>query len=283
MNPASGVDFPQDLIYPILFYVKDLNFLWTDCREVSREFARAAERVFLVRHLQRTRLTINLGIFSPFLPPNMSKNMPMGTCPALQGGKIALSSSFTFSRLDPTNPSRAIFADIDLCESEFEEELESRLRLRLGLGRERMPQRSQLAVHIRRDWINDTALPGFALNLDGEKPEVSFEWHGMCSALFREERKLDRSAAWVEGRKPYIDEMRQRVDDGEMGEMELMRELMGQYGKMTDKNRKDIRRERIAREVKEREGIEYQWRENEDTRVLEDLKNLRWIVLWNRP
>lgn len=51
---------PSDLFYPILLSFdcksSDLVFLWTTCREVSRDFKNAIERVFMYRHLEETSL-----------------------------------------------------------------------------------------------------------------------------------------------------------------------------------------------------------------------------------
>lgn len=54
-----------DVAYYILLYVgvelKDLTWLWATCREVSRPFKDAVERVFITKHLKRTSLSTNLG------------------------------------------------------------------------------------------------------------------------------------------------------------------------------------------------------------------------------
>ncbi|GLB42532.1 hypothetical protein LshimejAT787_1105470 [Lyophyllum shimeji] len=42
-----------------MFHVKDLLYLWTTCRAVSRAFARAAEQVFINKHLRKTWLKID--------------------------------------------------------------------------------------------------------------------------------------------------------------------------------------------------------------------------------
>lgn len=61
---STGLDslaIPADLFYNILYHVKDLTFLWTSCREVSTDFKRAVERVFITKHLRKTWLKFDGG------------------------------------------------------------------------------------------------------------------------------------------------------------------------------------------------------------------------------
>ncbi|KAK0494033.1 hypothetical protein EDD18DRAFT_379479 [Armillaria luteobubalina] len=71
--------------------VKDLTFLWINCRQVSRNFKEAVERVFVIKHLKKTWILID--------PSEWYSE---------DHGKVFLASEFKFPRIDPTNPSRAI-------------------------------------------------------------------------------------------------------------------------------------------------------------------------------
>lgn len=59
--------FSPNVLHNILMFsgttVEDMTWLWTTCREVSREFKDAAERVFVSRHLKRISLFIDAGKF----------------------------------------------------------------------------------------------------------------------------------------------------------------------------------------------------------------------------
>lgn len=57
----DGHEFPSDLFYNVLYHIKDLTFLWTDCRLVSLAFKDAAERVLIKRHLPKAWLLIDGG------------------------------------------------------------------------------------------------------------------------------------------------------------------------------------------------------------------------------
>lgn len=58
--PSRG--FSVDVFYNILMFIgvktRNLVFLWTTCREVSREFKDTAERVFVSRHIKKPFLKI---------------------------------------------------------------------------------------------------------------------------------------------------------------------------------------------------------------------------------
>lgn len=39
----------------------DLTYLWTECRNISKLFRQEVERVFVAKHLPKTRIQFNLG------------------------------------------------------------------------------------------------------------------------------------------------------------------------------------------------------------------------------
>ncbi|KAK0214071.1 hypothetical protein IW262DRAFT_1466625 [Armillaria fumosa] len=87
-------EIPPDIFYEIIlkYGVKDLSFLWINCRQVSRNFKEAVERVFVIKHLKKTWIHIDPGEWY-----------------SEDHGEVFLASEFKFSRLDPTNPARAIY------------------------------------------------------------------------------------------------------------------------------------------------------------------------------
>lgn len=54
---------PVDVYYNILYRMRDLPWLWTTCRAVSRDFRAAVELVFIRHHLPKTGLGIDCGRF----------------------------------------------------------------------------------------------------------------------------------------------------------------------------------------------------------------------------
>ncbi|KAF8069321.1 hypothetical protein FPV67DRAFT_1669327 [Lyophyllum atratum] len=263
MASRSDLDFPHDLFYPILHYVKDMTFLWTDCRAVSRDFSQAAERIFIEKHLKnKTWLAVDCGMWR-----------------SQKYGKVYLACDFQFDRFDPSNPARAIFADKGKCVPEYRPELISRLRSRLAYGNP--AHNPKILVQIRRE-VNDTAVPGLEVDYDGL--EMSVEWKSMISAFLREEKEYSRrNAEWAESKKPSLRETRARIDGGELGEMEAIEKLLHMFGNMIHDTRKDLRRERICREVLEKDGVEWTWHGNEDARALEKLKDQRAALGWGEP
>ncbi|PBL04314.1 hypothetical protein ARMGADRAFT_1070782 [Armillaria gallica] len=109
----------SDIFYEILLHsrVKELSFFWITCRQVSRSFKDAVEHVFITKHLNKTWIRIDAGIWH-----------------SSEHGKVFLASEFKFFRLDPANPSRAIFGKYDECHEDFREELARRLSQMLKNG-----------------------------------------------------------------------------------------------------------------------------------------------------
>lgn len=181
-------------------------------------------------------------------------------CYSKKYGKVMLSARFESGQIDPTNPARAIFTDTD-CEPEMREILAKRLRSELEYGNP--AHEPKIMVHLRRDWINDTAIPG--LEVDFDNLTVSCDWRGLHSATFREERELmRRKAAWYREQKSGFAAMKAQVDNGKMDQMDMLDRALMTFGKSWDDQRKVLRRERICREVLENEGVKWTWYGNED-------------------
>lgn len=63
MSPLPPHEIPTDVLYEILlqYGVKNLSFLWLNCRPVSRNFKDVVERVFVTKHLRKTWLHVEIG------------------------------------------------------------------------------------------------------------------------------------------------------------------------------------------------------------------------------
>lgn len=63
MSPLPPHEIPTDVLYEILlqYGVKNLSFLWLNCRPVSRNFKDVVERVFVTKHLKKTWLHVEIG------------------------------------------------------------------------------------------------------------------------------------------------------------------------------------------------------------------------------
>jgi hypothetical protein len=76
----------EDLFFNILWFFgashTDLMFLWTTCREVSREFKYAVERLFIAKHLGRTYLRIDAGMNVLFFSTPLKNYLIVRTAPS---------------------------------------------------------------------------------------------------------------------------------------------------------------------------------------------------------
>ena len=65
MQSLPPLTFNTDVFTHILMFIgtkdHDMTWLWTTCREVSRDFKDAVERVFITRHLKKTWLRVEGG------------------------------------------------------------------------------------------------------------------------------------------------------------------------------------------------------------------------------
>ncbi|SJK99556.1 uncharacterized protein ARMOST_02864 [Armillaria ostoyae] len=229
-------EIPPDIFYEIIlkYGVKDLTFLWINCRQVSRNFKEAVERVFVIKHLKKTWIHIDPGEWY-----------------SEDHGEVFPASEFKFSRLDPTNPSRAIYND-----EQCHEDKEFARRLRRMFKNGPSLERPRVIVQVRRS-ANDTMLPAFQSNFDPESKvfEISFDWKGMYSHFFREDKEVSRRMHdWVESIK---DEVRAGANDPEngLGTALFMRAIQ-MYASTSNEIHKTIRSQRIQRNVLENEGRE---------------------------
>ena len=179
--------------------------LWLSCRNVSKSWRSAAEKVFREKHLPKMRITIHL-----------CKNMPLRSrvfdwfkqCLALQHqlmtvtlvqcitteindheitedwNPLPIKIGYTFSRFADDARDVAIFSDIyKFCDLAPNHKRTIRRALKLSpLDNWRVsPQHVEL-----RKVVNDTEIPGF--RYDKRTIEVRCEWKGMVQALISEDR-----------------------------------------------------------------------------------------------
>ncbi|KAH8102089.1 hypothetical protein BXZ70DRAFT_1006712 [Cristinia sonorae] len=239
-STIAGTTFNTDVFYNILLFsgtkTHDLTWLWTSCREVSRAFKDATERVFITRHLKYTNLSTDIG---------MARDSGYN--------KVALCARFTFSRLDPTDRTRAIFCDDEVVADEYHEMMTSALKDRFGAGLS--VRKPRVIIKIRHE-ANDTHIPGFTANW--KKLEVSCDWMGMMSEWFKEEKEHSRRL------RNAVEEVKADVDArglrGIIGPFELMKTFFNSYQGL----RKEIRAERIRRNVRR------EWEKDGGEKVLEE-------------
>ncbi|KAK0444007.1 hypothetical protein EV421DRAFT_1903134 [Armillaria borealis] len=158
MSSPPPHDIPADIFYEILlqYGVKNLAFLWLNCRPVSHNFKNAVERVFVAKHLRKTWLHVNIR-------------------------ELQRDIELQFYRLDAADPTRAVFES-----SAYQGLLERALK--------KGPSLSNVIIQIRHD-ANDTTLPEFRYHFNPDpavKFEVSFDWKGMYCHFFREQKEVER-------------------------------------------------------------------------------------------
>ncbi|KAK0222827.1 hypothetical protein EDD85DRAFT_859855 [Armillaria nabsnona] len=236
-SPSAGTfqETPSDIFYEILLHssVKEHSFFWITCRQVSRSFKDAVEHVFITKHLNKTWIRIDAGIWH-----------------SSEHGKVFLASDIKYSHLDPADPSRAVFKYVE-CHEDFREELAHRLSQMLKNAPSL--ERPRVMIQVRRS-ANDTMLPEFQSTFDPGTNlfEISFDWKGMYSHFFREQKEVGRRMReWVESVK---DEVRALGKDGGDGGLGSFARVMRMYANNNDEIRKTIRSERIRRNVLENEG-----------------------------
>ncbi|KAG6811212.1 hypothetical protein H0H92_008507 [Tricholoma furcatifolium] len=271
----SDLDFPRDLFYPILWYVKDLPYLWS-LRQVSRDFAYAVEKVFIDKHMNKTWLTIDFGSSSLRRQLKFTSHKIVLGIIYTRTSRVHLTSRFGFDRMDPQNPSRVIFSTKE-CAKKFRRMVSKKLRSAIECGN--LTHDPPIHVQIRRD-LNDTAIPG--LEFDFDKLEAIFEWKGLYSAFLREEAQISRRTR--EKAESLKSELLAARDSGKMTEMELLNMAFTGFANFDDEIRKAVRRERICREVWEKEGVKREWcYETEDAHPLSLLKDARSMIEWRGP
>ena len=173
----SNERVPVNVIFNTLMFLgpdtADLVFLWTTCREVSRNFKTAAERVFVTRHLNKTTLWIYGGVHEN----------------AKGRGLLPTYFSMSFIQLDPADRSRALFRDKGSAAALGAASLLVKTAKEMYIDQKKTPY---IVVAIRHE-ANDSNVPGLKPNWDDY--EVSCDWVGMVSAWVREEAEHAKQLA----------------------------------------------------------------------------------------
>jgi len=212
---ASFPKFPADIFYHVLMYVgtqvDDLVWLWRSCRAVSHDFEDAVERVFITRHLSKTFLSVNGGV------------------------------AHDKKQDDRT---RAIYRDkqiTDHAKPFVVEHLKSVFKHDIPVGK------PKITIQIRHH-ANDTLVPDLVPNWDDL--EMTVNWRGMYSEWYREEEEHSRRLeAYVEASKLEMVGMREKFERGEINEGQLLRWTFKTMGNAHQALWKEVRTERIARNV----------------------------------
>ncbi|KAG6864416.1 hypothetical protein C0991_009646 [Blastosporella zonata] len=239
---GTGPRLPRKIIFYILYITKDLPDLWINCRAVSRDFRRVVERIFQDRHMRRIMLIIDTGFETN---PN--------------GSRCHFVAEFNFAHFDPLDPNRVVFRDTE-CTSVESQALFLRVKMEHG-NPLRCPN---VFVKIRR-FANDTAVPGLQFVFD--ELEASFEWKGLLQAFFKEEREVARRVQeWEDSSGPqtFIEETKGQLQRGEITQGLSDSELEHKALSVRLHYQKEVRRERISRDVLEKEGVEMVWANDDE-------------------
>lgn len=197
-------EFLSDLFYPILLLAgdtaDDLLFLWTTCREVSRDFKKTVERVFLNRHLKYTLLvgchgnsgvsTCSCTLLVSCCEQNVLTSIP------IPGMFQQVQIPFIFSRVDPNDRTCAVFGNY------FYKELEkpNMVKQTKVMFKHGNPSHSPVVIiHIGEE-ANDTALPDFTPDWDAMEFKVN--WVKMYTEWFREHKE------WLRVREEFLKQYR---------------------------------------------------------------------------
>ncbi|ESK94734.1 hypothetical protein Moror_14229 [Moniliophthora roreri MCA 2997] len=250
--------FPPDIFFNVLLFVgvkdRDLLFLWTTCREVSRDFKNAVERVFIIKHLNKTFLKMDGGW-------DYSEKF----------GKLSLNTEFQFSHINPSDRTRAIFRIEDGCRDEVKPILAKRLKM---LGNP--VHTPKIVIQIRRT-ANDTMIPDF--EPDWDKLELRLNWIGMYSEWFREEKEhVKRLKTFVEESKQKADEMREKMASGELDMMASIEWAVNAFAGGFHNSKKTIRTERIKRNVRKVSNGEYDDWDDPDNAGYQRLKDMTFAI-----
>ncbi|KAK0470242.1 uncharacterized protein EV420DRAFT_100333 [Desarmillaria tabescens] len=172
-SPVSEpLNIPTDIFYEILLQSDDQDtaFFWLDCRRVSHSFHSAVEHVFAVKYLNQT-----------FIHAHYTRGEQTGTS----------YTKFEFSHIDPTDSSRVIYKHSKLDERYREDTCYClNTVLEASISQLEWPK---ILIEVQHH-LNDTMLPDLRYSFDPQSSlfEISFNWKGMFSHFFREEREVAR-------------------------------------------------------------------------------------------
>ncbi|KAK0470258.1 uncharacterized protein EV420DRAFT_101953 [Desarmillaria tabescens] len=172
-SPVSEpLNIPVDIFYETLLHSDDNDtaFFWLDCRRVSHSFHSAVEHVFAVKYLSQS-----------FIHVHSTRGEQTGTS----------HKKFEFSHIDPTDSSRAIYKHPKLDERYLEDICHClNTVLEASVSQLEWPK---ILIEVQHHF-NDTMLPDLRYSFDPQSSlfEISFNWKGMFSHFFREEREVAR-------------------------------------------------------------------------------------------
>jgi hypothetical protein len=203
---------PAD-VWRIVFSVfkedHDLAHLWTGCRNVSKLFIDEVEHVFKTKHLPKTSIAFDLGTTGSFDCLNILANRILGSIYCISDDAEEDEDNI-FSSKNHVDL-RGILFDLDrfahneriaiykLREGCVAKDLVCKVfeRLPFAIPTPSTPNisRRQHLINIRRA-VNDTDVPSLAF--DKEKEELSFDWRGMYTHFYAEEKMFGKNQEyWV--------------------------------------------------------------------------------------
>ncbi|TCD60209.1 hypothetical protein EIP91_010545 [Steccherinum ochraceum] len=251
-SSSSPKPFSADVFYHIFKFfdnsnIDDLFFLWTTCRQVSKDVNSAVEHIFVTSCLKQTSLIME---DEYHFGPNYTE--------------VILRPEFTFVELDPTDPSRAIFRipipSHSVPTAADKQRMSKHLKDTFDVFESPNPvHMPQIMVRVLYT-ANDTYVPGFKPNW--EKLEVSVDWRGMYSERFKEEKEHKR---WLTENIDQISDLalsmaldtaRQIKSKDPVAFFHAMTKMQQMKTDFRTKAYKTLRKERIRRNVCKYDGAE---------------------------
>ncbi len=178
--------FPPEIWPPIFSNLRqhdDLVHLWTDCRQVCRQFKDDIERVFRIKHLTKTAITFDCG-------RSTLKRLKMNLADAVAGvwynseafgGKVNLRCiSFRLGRLE--NEGETAVFNIEDCAEEYMSEIMRRVSYCIATSSIENPGH----IVTFRGTPNDTEVTDLAV--DESSREIRLNWRAMFSQFFAEDK-----------------------------------------------------------------------------------------------
>ncbi|KAL2060706.1 hypothetical protein VTL71DRAFT_9347 [Oculimacula yallundae] len=238
---------------------EDLPTLWKICRQVSTSFRDAAEAIFIEICLPKTSLLFNLGEYA------LGTNDEEGHY---------LVAEFNFTRLAEDTSTAAFAVDFASLADELQPKARQRLRSYLGGTPIEEPKHT---VKIRRD-VNDGPIPD--LKMDYEQLEIICNWRELYAAFYNEEHLYHKfTAKALEQRGPWLEDLRAKVDRGQLDPMAVMTKALTAFGDDSKDCRKFARRARVCWQFKNYDGTEWDFGrdgdEETEQKCLAELQNFR--------
>ncbi|KAK4541656.1 hypothetical protein LTR36_007800 [Oleoguttula mirabilis] len=241
-----AVQLPVELWLRIFYFNAYPLHLWNDGRRVCKLWWSWIPKIFAEKYIQDREMT--------------SIQYDLGSL-VTAGRSERLMLVMSFDRFDPTDRKRCIFTQ-DRAYLARNLPTQAAQTTRFNRWREVMAEylggalgaggRPDLPPHIvmLKGRANDIELPG--LQVDQDKHEISFEWHGMLQGFLREAAEYERRNEKGAGEKVLATAQRLMARDPERATEMLMSYYHANLGV-----RKQVRRERLKKQLRGWPGLDF--------------------------